>query len=91
MNRAVWSRIAKLEAKSGRAGIVHVISAASDEDYQTRRDTLIRYGAHLEGVFIRVMSFRDEEPLSTGKTAGELFDDIAKRGWRIHNKPETRR
>jgi len=92
MNRAVASRLSKLEARSGRTGIMHVVPAASDEEYRAKRDTLIReHGAHPDDIFIQVLSFQDEEPFTTGKTAADLLDHVAQHARRIHDTTGTRR
>ena len=91
MSRAILNRLSKLEKARGRDGLVHVVPACSDEEYEAKRLALIQAGtAHQEDLFIGIRRFGQEEPFSTGKTMVGLLDHIAQNGRRVHDlRPET--
>jgi hypothetical protein len=87
MNRTTLSRLAKLEASvSHRDGVVHVIPAHSDEEFQEKRAAFLEeHGAHPRDVFVQVHMFTQADPFTTGKTMSDLLAHVAMNGRRVHD------
>jgi hypothetical protein len=87
MNRTTLNRLAKLKAVvSHRDGIVHVIPAHSDEEFQERRAAFLEeYGARPGDVFVQVHGFAQADPFTTGKTMLDLLAHVAMNGRRVHD------
>jgi hypothetical protein len=86
MNRTTLSRLAKLEASvSYRDGVVHVIPAHSDEEFQEKRTAVLdEHGAYSRDVFVQVHGFTQADPFTTGKTMSDLLAHVAMNGRRVH-------
>jgi hypothetical protein len=87
MNRTTLSRLAKLEASvSYRDGVVHVIPAHSDEDFQEKRGAFLEeHGARPGDVLVQVHGFAQADPFTTGKTMSDLLAHVAMNGRRVHD------
>lgn len=87
MNRTTLSRLAKLEASvSHRDGMVHVIPAHSDEEFQEKRAAFLEgYGVQPRDVFVQVHGFPQADPFTTGKTMSDLLAHVAMNGRRVHD------
>jgi hypothetical protein len=87
MNRTTLGRLAKLEASvSYRDGVVHVIPAHSDEDFQEKRGAFLEeHGARPGDVFVQVHGFAQADPFTTGKTMSDLLAHVAMNGRRVHD------
>jgi hypothetical protein len=87
MNRTTLGRLAKLEASaSHRDGVVHVIPARYDEDFQEKRGALLEeHGARPGDVFVQVHGFTQADPFTTGKTMSDLLAHVAMNGRRVHD------
>jgi hypothetical protein len=88
MNRTTLNRLAKLEASvSHRDGMVHVIPAHSDEEFQEKRGVLLEErGAQPQDVFVQVHGFTQADPFTTGKTMSDLLAHVAMNGRRVHDR-----
>jgi hypothetical protein len=87
MNRTTLNRLAKLEASvSHRDGVVHVIPAHTDEEFQEKRAAFLKeHGARPRDVFVQVHGFTQAEPFTTGKTMSDLLAHVAMNGRRVHD------
>lgn len=87
MSRGILSRLMKLEASvSHRDGVVHVIPAHTNEEFEERRASFLEeYGAHPGDVFVQVHKFIQAEPFTTGKTMPDLLAHIAINEHRVHD------
>ncbi|MBL0407884.1 hypothetical protein JKG68_28695 [Microvirga aerilata] len=87
MNRTTLNRLAKLEAVvSHRDGVVHVIPAHGDEEFQEKRTAFLEgHGAHPGDVFVQVHTFAQAEPFTTGRTMTDLLAYVAMNGCRLHD------
>ncbi|KLK89433.1 hypothetical protein AA309_31490 [Microvirga vignae] len=87
MNRTTLNRLAKLEASvSHRDGVVHVISAHTDEEFEEKRTAFIEeHGANPHNIFVQVHKFTHAEPFTTGKTMPDLLAGVAMYGRRVHD------
>jgi hypothetical protein len=86
-NQTTLSRLAKLKASvSYRDGVVHVIPARCDEDFQEKRGALLEeHGARPGDVFVQVHGFAQADPFTTGKTMSHLLAHAAMDGRRVHD------
>jgi hypothetical protein len=91
MNRTTLCRLAKLEASvSYRDGVVHVIPAHSDEEFQEKRSAFLEeHDARPGDVFVQVHGFTQADPFTTGKTMSDLLAHVAMNGCRVHHHGRT--
>ncbi|PVE21131.1 hypothetical protein DC522_28325 [Microvirga sp. KLBC 81] len=87
MNRTTLNRLAKLEASAThRDGVVHVIPAHTDEEFEGKRAAFLKeHGAHPGDIFVQVHKFTQTEPFTTGKTMPDLLAHVAMNGRRVHD------
>jgi hypothetical protein len=87
MNRTTLSRLAKLEASvSYWDGVVHVIPAHSDEEFQEKRAAFLEgYSVQPQDVFVQVHGLPQADPFTTGKTMSDLLAHVATNGRRVHD------
>jgi hypothetical protein len=87
MSRAIISRLVKLEASvSHREGMVHVIPAHTDEEFEEKQAAFLEeHGACPGDVFVRVHRFTQAEPFTTGKTMSDLLAHVTMNGRRVHD------
>ena len=87
MSRGILSRLVRLEASvSYRDGVVHVIPAHTDEEFQEKRAALFdEHGTHPRDVFVQVHGFTQADPFTTGKTMLDLLAHVAMNGRRVHD------
>lgn len=87
MNRTTINRLAKLEASASRRdGVVHVIPAHSDGEFEGKRAAFLEeHGAHSGDVFMQVHKFTQADPFTTGKTMPDLLAYVAMNGRRVHD------
>jgi hypothetical protein len=87
MNRTTLGHLAKLEVSvSYRDGVVHVIPARCDENFQEKRSALLEERDARPGdVFVQVHGFTQADPFTTGKTMLDLLAHVATNGHRVHD------
>ncbi|WP_457089027.1 hypothetical protein [Microvirga sp. P5_D2] len=87
MKRTTLSRLAKLEAcVSYRDGLVHVIPAHTEEEFEEKRAAFLEeHGARPGNVFVQVHGFTQADPFTTDKTMSDLLAHVAMNGRRVHD------
>jgi hypothetical protein len=87
MNRTTLSRLAKLEASvSHRDGVVHVIPAHTDEEFEEKRAAFLEeHGTRPGDDFVQIHGCAQTDPFTTGKTMSDLLAHVAMNGRRVHD------
>jgi hypothetical protein len=87
VNRTTLTRLTRLEASvSHRNGVVHVIPAHSDEEFEEKRAAFLgEHRANPRDVFVQIHKFTQAEPFTTDKMMPDLLAHVAMNGRRVHD------